>query len=735
MTNLTNKLFLPVFMLLLSISPAAAHNDTFFNSPHRLELKPASFAEGGIQLAKSYWLGGADLDLNFKDEDDKTRCNSMGYFQEACQGNKSPLLKCPYNSAYFKCTCDTSIYRYSALNCPPGSYPDEDVCDDYSKGCVCENNKIWSAEDNSCVGCLSDSDCADGKECNNRECVNIDLCAGVNCTGGQSCNSETGACECPSGEVFYNNRCEAPSCTNKEIQCSGSTPVCAANGQCVECVSASDCGANEICSGNTCQTVDRCKDVSCSGGKSCNPNNGQCECPSDKPYESGGVCEAPNCVNGGLSCPSGQTCNKTTKVCEDSARIIPCKVGDTLYSDIHCYDGIPAGKKAIATVFDTQKGLAAALTRRELKWFNGSTDMTKTDVSQLENCSSSVDKTKCSTDGKSNTIKIINHAGSSKSSYEAANYCYSYTTEGTKAGDWFLPSAAEMDKIITSIDALGQYWDSYWTSIEMNGNYAWKIGENSVGGVPQGKSYISSSQKTFKNYVRPVIAYNDLTPVEPDCTNGGIICAADEKCNETTGKCETDYAEILYSDKTTSVNLIPGKTAIGIVVDSSRRLAVALAYEDRQWESADNVDVINGKTKLTNLSALADIDSGNTKTSFSGKTNTQTIVNNCGKCLAAKYANEYVTSGTKAGDWYLPASGELWLMYQRKAAINRTLSKLGKSTVLTSGSYAWSSSESSYTNAGNGSVRIPTAWGIRTTGEISYISKHLYHKVYPMITY
>ena len=316
MTNLTNKLFLPVFMLLLSISPAAAHNDTFFNSPHRLELKPASFAEPGYLLAKSYWLGGADLDLNFKDEDDKTRCNSMGYFQEACQGNKSPLLKCPYNSAYVKCTCDTSIYRYSALNCPPGSYPDEDVCDDYSKGCVCENNKIWSAEDNSCVGCLSDSDCADGKECNNRECVNIDLCAGVNCTGGQSCNSETGACECPSGEVFYNNRCEAPSCTNKEIQCSGSTPVCAANGQCVECVSASDCGANEICSGNTCQTVDRCKDVSCSGGKSCNPNNGQCECPSDKPYESGGVCEAPNCVNGGLSCPSGQTCNKTSKVCE-----------------------------------------------------------------------------------------------------------------------------------------------------------------------------------------------------------------------------------------------------------------------------------------------------------------------------------------------------------------------------------------------------------------------------------
>ncbi len=317
MTDLIKKIILTAAVLFSGIAPVLAHKDTSFNSPHKLELKPASFAEPGYRLAKSYWLGGADLDLNFKDEDDKTRCNSMGYFQEACQGNKSPLLKCPYNSAYFKCTCDTSVYRYSALNCPPGSYPDEDVCDDYSKGCVCENNKIWSAEDNSCVGCLSDSDCADGKECNNRECVNIDLCAGVNCTGGQSCNSETGACECPSGEIFYNNRCEAPSCTNKEIQCSGSTPVCAANGKCVECVSASDCGANEICSGNTCQTVDRCKDVSCSGGKSCNPNNGQCECPGDKPYESGGICEAANCANGGINCGSNQICNSTSKQCED----------------------------------------------------------------------------------------------------------------------------------------------------------------------------------------------------------------------------------------------------------------------------------------------------------------------------------------------------------------------------------------------------------------------------------
>ena len=491
MTNLTNKLFLPVFMLLLSISPALAHNDTFFNSPHRLELKPASFAEPGYQLAKSYWLGGADLDLNFKGEDDKTRCNSMGYFQEACQGNKSPLLKCPYNSAYVKCTCDTSIYRYSALNCPPGSYPDEDVCDDYSKGCVCENNKIWSAEDNSCVGCLSDSDCADGKECNNRECVNIDLCAGVNCTGGQSCNSETGACECPSGEVFYNNRCEAPSCTNKEIQCSGSTPVCAANGQCVECVSASDCGANEICSGNTCQTVDRCKDVSCSGGKSCNPNNGQCECPSDKPYESGGVCEAPNCTNGGVTCPSGQTCNSTSKLCEEAGAPI-------LYSDMTTSRDLISGKTPIGVVFDESRRLAVYLREsRNVEWQASRVmgkDVSLIDIPGLTNISNET-SAKNDFNGKSNTDIIYNYI-KNHSNRDAWSFYYninSYYVTSADSGKWYVPALGELLLLQKNKDAvnltLGKIqgshlletdpgavmYERYWSSDEYSQDHAWYI--------------------------------------------------------------------------------------------------------------------------------------------------------------------------------------------------------------------------------------------------------------------
>ncbi len=317
-----SKLIKCLAVALILLSGITAANAAVGGSYSKNSLTINLSDSPGYQLAKSYWLGGADIDLGFKGDDDATVCNSMGYFQKDCQDNKSPLQRCPYNQAYFKCSCDTSVYRYSTLNCSSNSSPDlseENSCENYSNSCVCEGGKIWVVENNSCVDCLNDTNCGDNQKCQNNECVNVNLCENVSCTGGQKCNDTTGACECPSGEVFYNNRCEAPSCANEEIKCSGTADICnKETGKCVECLTASNCNANEICSGNTCQTVDRCKDVSCTSGsgKSCNPNNGQCECPSDKPYENNGTCEAPNCDNGGVRCDTGETCNTTTKVCE-----------------------------------------------------------------------------------------------------------------------------------------------------------------------------------------------------------------------------------------------------------------------------------------------------------------------------------------------------------------------------------------------------------------------------------
>ena len=358
MTNLTNKLFLPVFMLLLSISPAAAHNDTFFNSPHRLELKPASFAEPGYQLAKSYWLGGAEITLNFKGDDDDTICQAKGYITGACKGNETPIKYCGAGNKYHLCGCDASVYRYSVSNCVSGSLPNDDICGDYSNGCVCDGAFVWNSDSNSCdfycssnydcpgqvcrtssgdcVDCVYDSDCGSGQVCTDNKCETADLCANVDCAGGQTCNASTGECECPSGQVLSNGQCEQANCANGGASCS--TGVCDMNsGQCVECTSDSHCSGGKECIGNTCQVIDTCKNVTCTGGKTC--VNGDCICPSGQ-VDNKGICEMPDCSNGGVTCTGGKTCQNKVCSCPSGQSIFNgiCEIPNCVNGGVTCSD-------------------------------------------------------------------------------------------------------------------------------------------------------------------------------------------------------------------------------------------------------------------------------------------------------------------------------------------------------------------------------------------------------------
>ena len=69
---------------------------------------------------------------------------------------------------------------------------------------------------------------------------------------------------------------------------------------------------------------------------------------------------------------------------------------------------------------------------------------------------------------------------------------------------------------------------------------------------------------------------------------------------------------------------------------------------------------------------------------------------NGNSCDAFEYVNSYKTEGTQAGDWYLPAMGELYAIYGNKDVLNITLGKIGGT-----GLYAdyWSSSEVSSSSA------------------------------------
>ena len=143
--------------------------------------------------------------------------------------------------------------------------------------------------------------------------------------------------------------------------------------------------------------------------------------------------------------------------------------------------------------------------------------------------------------------------------------------------------------------------------------------------------------------------------------------------------------DILYSDMTCNSNYVTSKTPIGVVFDHSRKLAIGLEQSHQHWSYPDYFDV-PGVDNITD--AITDLD---------GKKNTSTILAYCktkGKsCPAFEYVNSYKTEGTKAGDWYLPSIGELYVMYDNMGVLDVALEKIA-ATKLYAGSY-WSSSERS----------------------------------------
>ena len=144
---------------------------------------------------------------------------------------------------------------------------------------------------------------------------------------------------------------------------------------------------------------------------------------------------------------------------------------------------------------------------------------------------------------------------------------------------------------------------------------------------------------------------------------------------------------ILYSDKSCSSNLILGKTPIGVVFDRDKKLAIGLEQSPTSlfW-STEDFDV-PGLSNITSSSAVT--------ADWQGKKNTKAVLEYCktkGKsCQAFEYVNSYKTEGTQAGDWYLPALGELNAIYGNKDVLNITLGKIGGTKLGTN--YYWSSSE------------------------------------------
>ena len=188
---------------------------------------------------------------------------------------------------------------------------------------------------------------------------------------------------------------------------------------------------------------------------------------------------------------------------ENGASSSNCIIGDILYSDMSCDPNVVYTKEPIGVVFDRANKLAIGLEESRQYWSSEYYD-----VPRLSNMTSSA--VTADWQGKNNTRVVLEFCKGFGVSYPAFEYVDSYKTEGTKAGDWYLPAMGELNAIYGNKDVLNIALekiggtklgtDLYWSSSEGSRDYAWSL-RFSDGSVNYNYKY------ELNLYVRPVLAF------------------------------------------------------------------------------------------------------------------------------------------------------------------------------------------------------------------------------------
>ena len=130
------------------------------------------------------------------------------------------------------------------------------------------------------ASCVDDSQCGEGQFCDAAGvCADIDLCADVVCSDGQTCVAGECVFQCvdTAGDLtdFYGDGCgfyaQSPSlCGTGDFgQFVATELCCACGGGTFSCGADSDCGDAQVCSEGLCVEVDLCADVVCEDGLIC----------------------------------------------------------------------------------------------------------------------------------------------------------------------------------------------------------------------------------------------------------------------------------------------------------------------------------------------------------------------------------------------------------------------------------------------------------------------------------
>ena len=161
-------------------------------------------------------------------------------------------------------------------------------------------------------------------------------------------------------------------------------------------------------------------------------------------------------------------------------------------------------------------------------------------------------------------------------------------------------------------------------------------------------------------------------------------------CSGSAAQCS--LGDIVFSDGTCSANKVSGKTPIAVVVYKSGNCGQAMALKSLgRYEWGEYGD-ISGLTNYTSSSTA--------KNDFASCENSAKIMaaGNKSKYPAVWAAYNYTTTGTKVGDWCLPAAGIFTSIYNNQSTINTGFSR-ANGTKFTDSTYAWSSREYGYYSA------------------------------------
>ena len=256
--------------------------------------------------------------------------------------------------------------------------------------------------------------------------------------------------------------------------------------------------------------------------------------------------------------------------------------------------------------------------------------------------------------------------------FPAAYYCLNYNKGGR---DWYLPSTGELwliyrhlEEVQTALSIVGGQkfvttWDDdvpvYWSSTDNSATYAWRLYFDN-GDLGYWDSKVSDIGK-----VRPVSKF-DFSTLKESFTRK----ISSKKNTDLISKPSFILEDGVYIlHETLGVRGVEGwnpkfnEGVVGVlVVEDEHQLVVALedSPEDLRWSK---------KHKLVNQPIRNTTDA---KSDFNGELY-------CRKLNSPEYPAAYYCSNYKKGNrsWYLPSSGELWLIYRHLEEIQTALSIVG----------------------------------------------------------